>query len=417
MQRRNIGQWVKKFSVIETLAGGSYCKKITASVKVLHVYRTYFPDGASGMAESIRQICLSTKTAGVESSVFALSLNPEPTILLRGEARIGRAKSYAAPASCDIGGPNAMRLFSQMAADADVIHYHFPWPFADLLHLATRPKAKTVMTWHSDIVRQKFLCRLYAPLMNRMVAQMDALVATSPAYASTSPVLSQSKIAKRLHTIPLGIDEDSLPAKGDDGIFARLNLGLEEPYFLFVGATRYYKGLHFLIEAAAEVPAKIVIAGAGPELSELKQFAKRFPAAQIVFADRVTDEEKVALLRQCRGFILPSYVRSEAYGMVLVEASIYAKPMVTCEIGSGTSYVNAHLETGLVVPPASPRSLAEAMNRLLVDPATATRMGRAARQRYEQLLTGESMGRAYHQLYQTILTADNRGRMRTIRTF
>jgi len=417
VQRRNIGQWVKKFSVIETLAGGSYCKKITASVKVLHVYRTYFPDGASGMAESIRQICLSTKTAGVESSVFALSLNPEPTILLRGEARIGRAKSYAAPASCDIGGPNAMRLFSQMAADADVIHYHFPWPFADLLHLATRPKAKTVMTWHSDIVRQKFLCRLYAPLMNRMVAQMDALVATSPAYASTSPVLSQSKIAKRLHTIPLGIDEDSLPAKGDDGIFARLNLGLEEPYFLFVGATRYYKGLHFLIEAAAEVPAKIVIAGAGPELSELKQFAKRFPAAQIVFADRVTDEEKVALLRQCRGFILPSYVRSEAYGMVLVEASIYAKPMVTCEIGSGTSYVNAHLETGLVVPPASPRSLAEAMNRLLVDPATATRMGRAARQRYEQLLTGESMGRAYHQLYQTILTADNRGRMRTIRTF
>ena len=369
------------------------------------------------MAESIRQICLSTKAVGVDSTVFALSPNPDPVFLSNQEGCIGRAKSYLAPASCDLGGPNAFRLFGQMAAGADVIHYHFPWPFADLLHLATRPKAKTVMTWHSDIVRQKFLCRLYAPLMNRMVAQMDALVATSPAYASTSPVLSQSKIAKRLHTIPLGIDEDSLPAKGDDGIFARLNLGLEEPYFLFVGATRYYKGLHFLIEAAAEVPAKIVIAGAGPELSELKQFAKRFPAAQIVFADRVTDEEKVALLRQCRGFILPSYVRSEAYGMVLVEASIYAKPMVTCEIGSGTSYVNAHLETGLVVPPASPRSLAEAMNRLLVDPATATRMGRAARQRYEQLLTGESMGRAYHQLYQTILTADNRGRMRTIRTF
>ena len=384
--------------------------------KVLHAYRTYFPDGASGIAESIRQICLSTKTAGVDSTVFALSPNPDPVFLSNQEGRIGRAKSYVAPASCDLGGRNALRLFSQMAADADVIHYHFPWPFADLLHLATRPKAKTVMTWHSDIVRQKLLCRLYAPLMNRMIAQMDALVATSPAYASTSPVLSQSKIAKRLHTIPLGIDEASLPAKGDDGIFARLNLSLEEPYFLFVGATRYYKGLHFLIEAASEVTARIVIAGTGQELSELKQYAKRFPVARIVFAGRVSDEEKVALLRQCRGFVLPSHVRSEAYGMVLVEASIYARPMVTCEIGSGTSYVNAHLETGLVVPPASPRSLAEAMNRLLVDPATATRMGRAARQRYEQFLTGESMGRAYHQLYQTILTAEDKREMRPIRT-
>lgn len=372
-------------------------------MKVLHVYRTYFPDGASGMAESIRQICLSTKAAGVESSVFALSPNPEPALLDNEEARIGRAKSYAAPASCDLGGLDAFRLFGKMAGEADVINYHFPWPFADLLHLVVRPKAKTVMTWHSDIVRQKWLGRFYAPLMNRMIRQMDALVATSPTYASTSPVLSQPEITKRVHTIPLGIDEASLPAKADDEIFRRLNLRPDEPYFLFVGATRYYKGLHFLIEAAAEIPAKIVIAGAGPEISELKQYAKQFPTARIVFAGRVTDEEKVALLRHCRAFVLPSHVRSEAYGMVLVEASIYAKPMLTCEIGSGTSYVNLDGETGFVVGPANPKALAAALNRLLDNPSLALEMGRAARRRYEQLFTGRAMGDAYAKLYESLL--------------
>lgn len=372
-------------------------------MKVLHVYRTYFPDGASGMAESIRQICLSTKAAGVESAVFGLSPNPEPMFLDNDEARIGRAKSYAAPASCDLGGPDAFRLFGKMAGDADVINYHFPWPFADLLHLAVRPKARTVMTWHSDIVRQKWLGRCYAPLMNRMIGQMDALVATSPTYASTSPVLSQPEIAQRVHTIPLGIDETSLPAKMDNEVLARLSLSPDEPYFLFVGATRYYKGLHFLIEAAAGIPAKIVIAGTGPELAELKQYAKRFPAARVVFAGRVTDEEKVALLRKCRAFVLPSHVRSEAYGMVLVEASIYAKPMVTCEIGSGTSYLNLDGETGFAVEPANPKALADSLNRFLDNPSMALDMGRSARQRYEQLFTGRAMGDAYAKLYESLL--------------
>lgn len=372
-------------------------------MKVLHVYRTYFPDGASGMAESIRQICLSTKAAGVKSMVFALSPNPEPTFVDIEEGRIGRAKSYAAPASCDLGGAGAFRLFSQMAGEADLIHYHFPWPFADLLHLVARPKAKTVMTWHSDIVRQKWLGRLYAPLMNRMIGQMDALVATSPTYASTSPALSQPEVARRVNTIPLGIDEASLPSEGDNEVFARLKLSPDEPYFLFVGATRYYKGLHFLIEAAAEMPAMIVIAGVGPELEELKQFAKRFPAALIVFAGRVTDEEKVALLQHCRAFVLPSHVRSEAYGMVLVEASIYSKPMLTCEIGSGTSYVNLDGETGFVVEPANPRALAYALNRFLDNPSMAFDMGRSARRRYEQLFTGRAMGDAYAKLYWGLL--------------
>lgn len=379
-------------------------------MKVLHIYRTYFPDGSSGMPEAIRQISAGTKDLGVESSVFTLSPRPHPQFLNQSEARVGRARSWGAPASCDLGGPDAFALFKQMAAEADVINYHFPWPFADVLNWATRPRATKVMTWHSDIVRQKWLGQLYAPLMNRTLRQMDAVVATSPTYAATSPMLLRADIKPRVRVIPLGIDEQTLPGKPDAGIFAKLGISSGEPYFLFVGATRYYKGLHFLIEAAASVAAKVVIAGSGPELEELRDYAARYPAARVIFAGRVSDEEKVALLQCCLAFVLPSHLRSEAYGMVLLEASIYGKPMITCEIGSGTSYVNADGETGLVVEPRNSAALARAMNILLADRDAAERFGANARHRYEQLFTGRAMGEAYANLYRELLTQKKQGR-------
>jgi glycosyltransferase involved in cell wall biosynthesis len=371
-------------------------------VKVLHVYRTYFPDGASGMAEAIRQICTGSRNAGVESSVFALSPRPQPRFLERGDARVGRARSWGAPASCDLGGPEAFALFKQMVAEVDVVNYHFPWPFADVLHWIVSPRAAAVMTWHSDIVRQKWLGRLYAPLMNRTIRGMDTIVATSPTYAATSPILTRADVKPRVRVIPLGLDEQTLPDAADAGIFARLGISQDEPYFLFVGATRYYKGLHYLIEAAASVAAKVVIAGSGQELDELRDYTARHPAARVIFAGRVTNEEKVALLQSCVAFVLPSHVRSEAYGMVLVEASIYGRPMVTCEIGSGTSYVNVDRETGLVVESRNSAALAGAMNLLLADRDAAERFGANARHRYEKLFTGRAMGTAYADLYEEL---------------
>jgi glycosyltransferase involved in cell wall biosynthesis len=375
-------------------------------MKVLHVYRTYFPDGASGMAESIRQICSGGRNAGVESSVFALSPGPHPRFLDHGDARVGRARSWGAPASCDLGGPEAVALFKQMAAGADVINYHFPWPYADVLHWVVRPRAAAVMTWHSDIIRQKWLGRFYAPLMNRTIRGMRAIVATSPTYAATSPILTRVDVKPRVRVIPLGIDEQTLPDAADTSIFERLGFSKDDPYFLFVGATRYYKGIHYLIEAASSVAAKVVIAGSGPELDELRDHAARHPAARIVFAGRVTDEEKVALLQSCLAFVLPSHLRSEAYGMVLVEASIYGKPMITCEIGSGTSYVNVGGDTGLVVEPRNPSALAKAMNLLLADRYVAERLGANARLRYERLFTGRAMGQAYADLYKELLSQE-----------
>jgi rhamnosyl/mannosyltransferase len=374
-------------------------------VKVVHVYRTYFPDPPGGLQEAIRQIALSTRACGVEPRIFTLSPTPRPAEIAFPEGRVVREKSWAAPASCDLGGLAALSRYREMAGWADVVHFHFPWPFADVLNLLGRTKKPTVMTYHSDIVRQKALGAVYGPLMRRTLRSMSAVVATSPAYARTSEALTACVAKERLKTIPLGIidyrDERCSPAAQRD-IGQRLGLADGEPYFLALGVLRYYKGLHTLIEAAPGIGAKIVIAGSGPERERLTELASQKNASNVVFAGQVTHDEKVALLKGCRAMVLPSHLRSEAFGMVLVEAAMFGKPVVCCEVGSGTSYVNQDGVTGFVVPPEHPDELARVVNTLLRDGALAARMGQAARARYEALFSGDALGRAYTALYDEV---------------
>lgn len=371
------------------------------NLRVLHVYRTYFPDPPGGLQEAIRQICLATSKFDIEPRIFTLTPHPAPREINAPEGKVIRKRSWAAPASCDLGGIDSLLKFRELSAWADVIHYHFPWPFADVLHMLGGRGKPSVMTYHSDIVRQRYLGYVYGPLMRRMLHSMSAVVATSPAYAKTSTVLTSDVTPDRLKTIPLGIvdySNDVFAEGSDHDSLARLQLN-DAPFVLALGVLRYYKGLHTLIEAANSIRATIVIAGSGPEDAHLKTLATNLGVSNVIFAGQVSNEEKIALLKHCCLLALPSHLRSEAFGMVLVEASMFSKPMVCCEVGSGTSYVNVHGETGFVVPPESPSNLADACNRLLIDEKLATQMGAAARSRYERLFSGDALGQAYADLY------------------
>lgn len=373
--------------------------------KVLHVYRTYFPDPPGGLQEAIRQICVTTKRFGVESKIFALSPTPAPSELSAHEGDIIRCRSWAAPASCDLGGVDAFRRFRTLSRWADIVHYHFPWPFADVLRLFSARDKPAVMTYHSDILRQRYVTYLYYPLLRQTIHAMSAVVATSPGYARTSPILTKVVQAERLRVIPLGM-EDMNRGVGtlvpSEGSLDRFSLG-DTPFFLSLGVLRYYKGLHTLIDAAANVDAKIVIAGSGPEGERLRALAAHRSISNVAFVGQVSNDEKHLLLSRCRALVLPSHLRSEAFGMVLVEAAMFGRPMITREIGTGTSYVNAHGMTGLVVQDASAKGLADAMNMFLADEECANRMGRAARDRYERLFSGAVLGQAYHELYREVL--------------
>ena len=162
-------------------------------MRILHVYRTYFPDSQGGLEEVIRQICLNSQAHGVESRVFCLSSDADPKVIRRPEGRVYRAPRDFEVASCSMSR-TALPMFKRLVDWADVVHYHFPWPFADFLHFAAQVNKPTVLTYHSDIVRQRTLGKLYSPLMDQFLSSVDRIVCTSPNYFATSDVLSLSII-------------------------------------------------------------------------------------------------------------------------------------------------------------------------------------------------------------------------------
>jgi glycosyltransferase involved in cell wall biosynthesis len=370
-------------------------------MRVLHVYRTYFPDAQGGLQEAIRQICLACADFGIESRVFVLSPRPDPKIIDVEEGRVIRSRSWWAPASCDLGGYDAILEFKKQEKWADLIHFHYPWPYADILNLISFSNKPRILTYHSDVVKQKKIDWFYSPLRRYTLNSMRAIVATSPVYAATSPVLKSYLNSPKLKTIPLGIIEPKnveISPADPDQYLKSLDL-LNTPFLLFLGVLRYYKGVHTLIDAAKKINGKVVIAGAGPEEKALIRQTQNLGIKNVVFIGEVSYEQKHVLLNSCLALVLPSHLRSEAFGMVLIEASMYGKPMICCEIKSGTSYVNLHGKTGIVIEPENPLQLAEACNQLIEFPAQALTMGKAARERYELLFSGLALGRSYSALY------------------
>lgn len=368
-------------------------------MRILHTYRTYFPDTQGGLEETIRQICLTTSELGAECRVLAPSASADRSIIRRPEATVYRPKLTAEVASCSISLA-ALPRFKELVQWADVVHYHFPWPFADVQHFATRVRKPTILTYHSDIVRQRVLGALYRPLMNRFLGAVDRIVCTSPNYFATSDVLP--RFADKVEVIPIGIDEGSY-ADVEESTLRRVEATHGRDFFLFVGVLRYYKGLHILLDSLRGAPYHVVIVGSGPTERELKRQAERLGLTNVTFTGHVPDEDKISLFKLCRGVIFPSYMRSEAFGVTLLEGAMYGRPLISTEVGSGTSHVNVDGETGLVVPPGSPRALRQAMDQMWYRPDMAERMGRKARGRFERLFTGRVMGSRYHQAYSSLL--------------
>jgi O-antigen biosynthesis rhamnosyltransferase len=170
----------------------------------------------------------------------------------------------------------------------------------------------------------------------------------------------------------------------------------------FVGVLRYYKGLHILLEAAQGTDFPIVILGAGPVETELKMQADRLGLHHVHFLGPLPDADKTALLQLSYGVLLPSHLRSEAFGVSLLEGAMYGKPMISSEIGTGTTFINIAGETGLVVPPADVLALRYAMQWLWENPRQAAEMGKRAEARYWRYFTADRMVADYIRFYQEL---------------
>lgn len=368
-------------------------------MNVLHVYKTFYPDSVGGLEQVIAQTVLATSRLGVRNRVLSLSQKPAPAVRRFGRSVHIRFRETASIASNSFSLQLAAR-FGQQARWADLIQYHFPWPFGDLLHLLWRVDTPSLVTYHSDIVRQRRLLALYRPVMNAFLRRVDQIVATSPNYLETSEVLRRFK--DKTSVIPIGLDPQTYPAAETHRV-AHWERELGRRFFLFVGVIRYYKGLHILLDAVAGTRLPVVIVGAGPIEDELRRRAAALRLDNVRFLGSVPEEDKVALLHLCAAVVFPSHLRSEAFGVSLLEGAMFGKPMISSEIGTGTSYVNAGGETGLVVPPANASALRAAMFQLLENEALRERMGQAARRRFLERFTASRMGESYAALYRRLL--------------
>ena len=368
-------------------------------MRVLHFYKTYYPDSVGGIEQVIRQLCVGTTRLGVTNTVLSLSRQKDlAPMSFDGHTVVRMPLNFEiASNACSW---QALGALSRMAQEADVVHYHFPWPFMDLAHFMARVKKPTVVSYHSDIVRQKRWLRLYQPLKFRFLDSVDAIVAASPNYLESSNVLERYRDKTRV--ITYGLDKTTYP-NVEPCRLAHWRAKVGPKFFLFVGVLRYYKGLHVLLEAAKGLDYPIVIVGTGPEEAALKEQAARLGLKHVMFTGALDEPDKAALLSLCHALAFPSHLRSEAFGISLLEGAMYGKPMISCEIGTGTTYINRDGETGLAVPPSNPAALRAAMQTLWDNPELARRMGARAEARYHELFTSEMMAASYTALYQELV--------------
>ncbi len=368
-------------------------------MKVLHFYKTYLPDTIGGTEQVINQIARSTACLGVTTEVLSLSPKKVKRTVEVDNHKVHRCRSNFTLASTPVS-VSALLRFHQLAKEADLIHYHFPYPFTDILHLVSRINKPTLLTYHSDIIKQRYILKLYRPIKRLFLNNVSHIVATSENYLNTSKVLSQLK--HKTSVIPIGLDKDTYPvAKPERLSYWRERFGTR--FFLFVGVIRYYKGLHILIDAARNTNYPILIVGAGPIEHELKEHARRVGVSNIHFIGFLPDEDKVALLELCYAVVFPSHLRSEAFGVSLLEGAMYGKPLISSEIGTGTTYINIDKVTGIVVPPGVATALRQAMDFIWNNPEVAAAMGKRAESRYWELFTAERMAKSYVELYTKLI--------------
>ena len=368
---------------------------------MLHVYKTSLPYTQGGIEEVILQLCRATTKLGINNKVVCISKKcKKKEIILTPNAMI-----YCYPMSFEIASCgfswSLWKEFKDLSEWADVIHYQFPWPFADLLALTRQSSSKSyIVSYQSDIIRQNVLNKLYQPLMNKFLDKAASVVATSQNYISSSTVLSTLEQAPVF--IPNGIDKElnSDSYQKEKKEYEKL---YGQDFFLFLGVFRYYKGLNYLLKAAHQTGLDVVIGGDGPESEKLYQYVHEHNLTNVHFLGYVTEQQKHALIDLSRALILPSSERSEAYGMVLLEAARQSTPMISTELDSGTSYINAHNETGLVIPAKNSVQLAAAMQEMTENQDMVKLMSISAKKRFENNFTGEIMGKRYAELYHSIL--------------
>ena len=344
-------------------------------LSVLHVYKDY-PPVIGGIENHLRLLAEHQVRLGLDVTVLVTARDGRTTDTLENGVRVIRAARLGELLST----PLSLELFRHMRRlRPDITHLQFPYPLGDLAQLWLGRSRATVVTYQSDIVRQRISGWIYRPFVRCLLERADRIITTSPQYARGSSLLGP--LADKCAVVPLGIEpldwrEVDLRRRAD------LEQRFPGPRVLFVGRLRYYKGLDYLIRAMEQVEAHLLVVGDGSLRTSLERQARASSAgARIHFLGDVPQAELSAYYTAADVLALPSSHRSEAFGLVLLEAQACGTPAISTELSTGTSYANRHGETGWVVPPRDTQALAEALRACLCDPERRRVLGARARER------------------------------------
>lgn len=349
-------------------------------MRVVQVGKYYYP--FSGGIESHLYVLANELRSEVDLDVVVTNTEPRTVRDVVNGVAVTRCASFGHLASVEAAPGMVLELSSR---SYDLVHLHLPNPVGVAAYLASKKprKHRLVLTYHSDVARQRYLNHLYAPLLTRALERADTVIATSPELLEYSAVLPRYR--HKVRVVPYGIDLDKFTeneALRREARAVRERFG-DGPLLLAVGRLIYYKGFDIAIRALPLLPsARLLIIGDGPLRGQLEALARELRVADRVhFLGDILNERVTPYYLASDVYLLPSIAKSEAFGIVQIEAMACGVPVVNTRLPSGVPFVSRDGETGFTVEPEDPRALAAAVERLMADPELRRRFGEAGRVR------------------------------------
>jgi glycosyltransferase involved in cell wall biosynthesis len=374
------------------------------TIRICHLGK-YYPPAIGGIETHVRTLALAQADLGAEVIVFCVNHQARATVEERDRSvtvtRFGRTASVAKLDLCPDLAPALARV------EVDIVHLHVPNPAMILALLTAKPVAPVVVTYHSDLVRQKFLGTLFRPIEWLVYRRARRILATTPLYPAGSKILRS--YVDRLQILPHGIDLSPYlePSCEDRAESERIRTRFPGPLWLACGRLVYYKGLLNAIRALRLVTGTLVVVGEGPERPRLQEEARRLEVADRVhFLGDIANVVPYYLAALALWF--PSNARSEAFGLVQIEAMASGCPVLNAAIPhSGVPWVSRHEETGLTVPVDDPAALAAAAQRILAELGLRQRLAEGARARAITEFDHRTMAQRSLDIYRCVLGGES----------
>ncbi len=369
-------------------------------MRILHIGK-YYPPHFGGIEKVNFDLVEDLNKNQISTDVLCFN-DTSKNLFEESEYRIYRAstliKLNSAPVSFELP-----RILRKIHPNYDIIHLHLPNPMAAIALQSVCFKGKLVLHWHSDIIKQVFLKKLYRPFEKALLKRADRIIVTSPPYLEGSKELADFK--SKCTVIPIGIDHHK---HADETLLKSLKETYQNKKVIFsLGRLIYYKGFEYLIDAAKELPDnyQVLIGGKGDLYQKLEQQIQRNKLEnKVKLVGNIPADEISAYFELCDIYCMPSCERSEAFGIVQIEAMSFGKPIISTDIPfSGVSWINQHGQTGLIVPPKDVKSLADALKTLLSNDIKLTKYGIQARERYLNEFTVNKMCQKTLALYNSLI--------------